>query len=145
MVPITLVEQLLSESDLAADTDVRYSENERGHGSRSRLHVERDMRAGLILAEALLPVLAQVAVLDVVAAPHPDRSAHLLLRLIVGQSAQIPTLGVEDFLRLDYDELGARGLEGEALRHLVGLSHDRRGAKGQDERQQNAGNCGSRL
>src|SRR6185312_1427449 len=137
---VALVQQLLGEGDLAADADVSDAKNERRHGRDGGLHVKGNVRAGLILAKALLPILAEIAVLDVVAAPHLDRPAHLLRGMIGGQSAQVPTLGVEGLLRLDDDEFGARCLQSEALRHLVGLRRRRTGAE-QGKREQRAGKC----
>src|SRR5204862_160705 len=82
-----------------------------GHCGDRGFHVVVEVDAGVELAEVFLPVFADVAVQDVVAAPHADRAAHLLFRPVARQVAAVPALRVEDLLPFGFDELRARVLQ----------------------------------
>ena len=95
---VALEHLLLRESDLAADADISVTEGERGHCRERGLHLVIDARIGLVLAEGRFPVRTQRTVGDVVAAADADCAAHFLLRLVMGQRAEIELVRVGHLL-----------------------------------------------
>jgi len=99
------------EGELSTDADVAYPEDERRHRGDRRLQVVVELRAGVKLAEGFLPVVTQIAIRDVIAAPDSDGALDFLLRLVAGQIAQVPLLRVVRLLAPLLHGGGARLLQ----------------------------------
>src|SRR5271156_5185599 len=79
-VGIALIQLQLAERDLAANADIGNAKHQRGNCRQRCLHVKIEKDVGMIFLESRLPIAAQKAVRDVVAAPQAQRTADLLFR-----------------------------------------------------------------
>src|SRR5262249_47422359 len=104
-------------------------EDERRHGRQRGLHPEIELDVRMVFPELALPIAAEKAVGDVVAAPHADRSAHLGGRLVVRQLRQIELLRVGDLFPASLHHPGPRRLHVEAFGGLLAFLRQRGGGE----------------
>src|SRR5258708_27454337 len=98
---------------LPADAEVGGPEHHRRERGPGGQHVVFELNAGMEFLERLLPVIADVAINDVVAAPQPDRAGDFFLRLVGRQVAEVPLCGaLVGLLALYLEALATRRLHG---------------------------------